>query len=198
MQSLGYWSNKRITIWCDNQAVVEVLTTGKCRDNIRSVCARNIWLISAIYNFQIKVQHISGQRNATADLLSIWTNSHSGPAQLVTFASDRLLDGFRPATKRQYARMWLHFQSFKVAAGLSNYQVNVFILLSFMEYLFQNSHSHRNIANYMAAIRAHHILYGLNTAPFRDKRMSLHLKSLKLQASLAPSRRSSVDIYLLN
>ena len=71
----NHWSNKRIKIWCDNQAVVEVLTTGRCKDHILAVCARNIWLISAIYNFQIKAQHISGHRNVTADLLSRWTNS---------------------------------------------------------------------------------------------------------------------------
>ena len=68
------WANKKIQIWCDNQAVVEVLTSGKCRDTTLAACARNIWLISAIYYFQIKVQHIPGQKNVTADLLSRWTN----------------------------------------------------------------------------------------------------------------------------
>ena len=118
-------------------------------------------------------------------------------AQLATLASHRLLDGFRPATKLQYSRMWRDFQAFKVAAGLSFNQVDVFVLLSFMEYLFQNSQSHRNIANYMAAIRAYHIIYGFNTVPFKDERMSLYLKSLKIQAPLAPARRSSLDIHLL-
>ena len=57
---VNHWSKERMKILCDNQAVVEVLTTGRCRDNILSVCARNIWLILAIYNFQIKIQHIFG------------------------------------------------------------------------------------------------------------------------------------------
>ena len=56
------WANKRIQIWCDNQAVVEVLTTGKCKDKTLAVCARNIWFISGICHFQIKVQHTSGQK----------------------------------------------------------------------------------------------------------------------------------------
>ena len=106
-------------------------------------------------------------------------------AQLVTLASDRLLDGFRPAMKRQYIRMWLDFQSFKVAAGLPTHQVGVFILLSFIEYLFQNFHSHRNMANYLAGLRAHHILHGLNTLSFKDERLALYLKSLKLQMNFA-------------
>ena len=71
----NYWANERIHIWCDNEAVVEVLTTGKCRDMIIAVCVRNMWLIAAIYNFQIKVEHIAGQKNVTVDLLSRWTNS---------------------------------------------------------------------------------------------------------------------------
>ena len=41
----NYWANKRIQIWCDNQAVVEVLTTGKCKDKTLPVCAKNIWFI---------------------------------------------------------------------------------------------------------------------------------------------------------
>ena len=84
-----------------------------------------------------------------------------------------------------------------MAAGLSFNQVDVFVLLSFMEFLFQNSKSHKNIANYMAAIRAYHIIHGFNTTPFRDERMSLYLKSLKIQAPLTPVGRSYVDIHLL-
>ena len=116
---------------------------------------------------------------------------------MVTLASNRLLDGFRPATKRQYARMWLDFQAFRVATGLLQKQVDVFILLSFMEYLFQNSQSHRNIANYMAALRAYHIYRGLDTTPFKDERLALYLKSLRIQAPLAPSRCSVLDVDLL-
>ena len=59
------------------------------------------------------------------------------------------------------------------------------------------SQSHRKLANYMAAIRAYHILHGLDTAPFKHERLSLYLKSLRIQAPLAPSRRSIVDIQLL-
>ena len=94
--------------------------------------------------------------------------------------------------------MWLDFQSVKVVAGLPTHQVDVFTLLLFTEYLSQNSHSHRIIANCLAGLRDHHILHGLNTLPFKDERLALYLKTLKLQVPLAPSRRSSVDIQLLN
>ena len=42
------WSNKCIRIFCDNLAVVEVLTFGRAKYAILAACARNIWLLTAI------------------------------------------------------------------------------------------------------------------------------------------------------
>ena len=49
----------------------------------------------------------------------------------------------------------------------------------------------------MAALRAYHILHGLNTNPFKDERLALYLKFLRIQAPLARSRSSVVDVQLL-
>ena len=46
----SHWSDKKIQIFCDNMAIVQVLTTGKARDEMLATCARNIWLIAAMYN----------------------------------------------------------------------------------------------------------------------------------------------------
>ena len=77
-----HWANKRIKIWCDNLAVVEVLNSGKSRDDTLATCARNIWMLSAMYNFDILVYHISGKNNIIADLLSRWTNSYQDNEKL--------------------------------------------------------------------------------------------------------------------
>ena len=66
------WSDKVIDIKCDNLAVAEVLTSGKTKDTFLATCARNIWLIYAIFNIQIRVWHIPGKANSIADLLSRW------------------------------------------------------------------------------------------------------------------------------
>ena len=66
------WADKKVKIHCDNQAVVEVLTTGKTKDPFLATCARNIWLIAAIFNIEIIVIHVPGQNNHIADLLSRW------------------------------------------------------------------------------------------------------------------------------
>ena len=52
------WKNQVINIKCDNMAVVEVLKSGKARDPILATCARNIWLLTAIFNIQLTVTHI--------------------------------------------------------------------------------------------------------------------------------------------
>ena len=49
----------------------------------------------------------------------------------------------------------------------------------------------------MTALRAYHILHGLDTNPFKDERLALYLKSLRIQAPLAPARRLVVDVQLL-
>ena len=78
----NHWANKRIKIWCDNLAVVEVLNSGKSCDETLAICARNIWMLSAMYNFDIILYHIPGKENNIADLLSRWTNSYQDNEKL--------------------------------------------------------------------------------------------------------------------
>ena len=66
------WKDKRVEIKCDNWAVVQVLNHGKAKDNILGVCARNIWMLTSIYNVDLVVNHIPGKQNHIADLLSRW------------------------------------------------------------------------------------------------------------------------------
>ena len=56
------WSCKKLQIKCDNMAVVDVLTSGRTKDPILGSCAHNIWLISAIFNISIHIEHIPGKK----------------------------------------------------------------------------------------------------------------------------------------
>ena len=67
------WSNKRIKINCDNLALVEILKSDKTRDHFLATCARNVWLITAMFNIDIIIIHLPGVKNQVADLLSSWT-----------------------------------------------------------------------------------------------------------------------------
>ena len=118
-------------------------------------------------------------------------------AQLATSAADRLLSGFRPSTLSQYRRMWGDFLAFQVAAGLLPSQVTAQMLLSFMEFLYCNALSSGQISNYLTALRALYIVYGLETSAFKDERLSLFIKSLRLQAPFKPKLVLSLDTELL-
>ena len=84
-----------------------------------------------------------------------------------------------------------------MAAGLLPSQVTAQMLLSFMKFLHCNAVSSSHISNYLAALRAFYIVYGLNTSAFKDEHLPLFIKSLKLQAPLKPRSVLSLDIDLL-
>ena len=64
------WGGKRISIHCDNSAVVSVLNTGKTRDQIFAALARNIALEAAAADIHLNTIHILGRHNVIADSLS--------------------------------------------------------------------------------------------------------------------------------
>ena len=107
-----------------------------------------------------------------------------GAVQLATGACNRLLDSFRPATQRTYTRMFQDFIGFLVASGLSLDKVNIYVLLAFLEYLYANALTPSNISNYLAGIRAFFIIHDLPTDIFRDERIQMFVKSLKINRPL--------------
>ena len=66
------WRNKRISIACDNQAVVHVWNSGKTGYFTLAAIARNVQLQLTTHNIEISVIHIPGKINRVADLLSRW------------------------------------------------------------------------------------------------------------------------------
>ena len=76
------WKDCHISIFCDNMAVVQVLNSGRTKDMVLAACARNIWMLSAIYNVQLSVNHIMGEKNRIADLLSRWDTVHNREQKL--------------------------------------------------------------------------------------------------------------------
>ena len=120
-----------------------------------------------------------------------------GAVQLATSAAARLASGFRPATLRQYTRMWKDFLAFQVAAGLLTYQVTPLILLAYLEFLATCQLSESNLSNNIAALRALHVIHGLPTLPFKDERIPLFIKSVKLAKPFAPKATSVLNTELL-
>ena len=82
------WANKSIQIMCDNMAVVEVLTCGSTKDFIMATCARNVWLLAAMFNVNIIVSHIRGLDNPIVDLLSRWHLTDNNSKKLHALVQD--------------------------------------------------------------------------------------------------------------
>ena len=82
------WANQKIQINCDNMAVVEVLQNGYARDSYLAACARNIWLLMAMFNISVDFIHISGKTNCAADLLSRWQNTAQDFEKISAMVSD--------------------------------------------------------------------------------------------------------------
>ena len=108
----------------------------------------------------------------------------SAAVQLTTRAFARLLQSFRPATRRTYSRMFSDFMAFLVVAGLLPSQVNVHTILAFMDYLYQNHHTPSNISNYLAGIRAYCVIYNIPTMSFRDEKIQMFIRSIKINRPL--------------
>ena len=61
------WAHSRVRSHCDNSAVVQVVRSGKTRDEMLALCLRNIWLITATYDITLTIDHIRGKSNNIAD-----------------------------------------------------------------------------------------------------------------------------------
>ena len=96
---------------------------------------------------------------------------------------------FRPATAVQYNRMFRDFLCHLEMVQVATCQVKTVVILSYMEFLHQKGLSHTNISNHLTAIRATFIMYGLNTDPFRDERIPLFIKALRINAPLSLRHR---------
>ena len=71
-----HWSHSHVRIYCDNEAVVQVVRASKTRDLFLAACVRNVWLISAIQDIKLDIHHIMGKKNITSDLLSRLHSPH--------------------------------------------------------------------------------------------------------------------------
>ena len=104
---------------------------------------------------------------------------------------DRLWQGFRPATLAAYKRMFALFLALLVALDLSLPQISTMDVLAFMEYLLESGMSAVNITNHLTAIRSMLIIYNCDASPFRDHRIPLFIKLVKINRPLNPVTKLS-------
>ena len=74
--ALKLWGSRlyglRLSVRCDNEVAVTVLTTGRCRNSFLNSCLRELCCLAAIHEFEVLAVHVPGVSNCYADLLSRW------------------------------------------------------------------------------------------------------------------------------
>ena len=64
-----YFKGKRIQIFCDNEAVCQVISSGKARCELLQSGLREIAFLAATKEFEIKTVHLGSKSNRICDLL---------------------------------------------------------------------------------------------------------------------------------
>lgn len=72
-----HFRGKRIQMYCDNLSVCHVINSGKAKCEILQDCLREIAFLAALYEFQVKMVHLSTDENRVSDHLSRWETDHS-------------------------------------------------------------------------------------------------------------------------
>ena len=64
------WSNKHVTISSDNTTAVSIINKGTCKNPVIMSYLRELFWLSAVYNFRITAKFILGHENPVADAIS--------------------------------------------------------------------------------------------------------------------------------
>ena len=70
-----YCVGKKIQIYCDNDACVQVINSSKTRDSFLATCLRELWLEVVRFGFELRAVHLPGVENRVPDWLSRWDSS---------------------------------------------------------------------------------------------------------------------------
>ena len=111
-----------------------------------------------------------------------------------------LNSAFRPSTQVAYRAMFRTFVAFCVYMCISWSQINVGILLAFLECLNVHGVSSSMQRNYLAALKAKFIIYGLPSVVFDDKTLHYYVQSLRINRPLCISKCNIIgiqDLYSL-
>ncbi len=76
------FSGLKIRVYCDNQSVVDVISSSKTKDSFMATCLRELWLVVSKCGFELNAVHLPGEENRVADWLSRW---HLGEKYRVAF-----------------------------------------------------------------------------------------------------------------
>ena len=109
-------------------------------------------------------------------------------------ALSRLNSAFRPSTQAAYSSMFRVFVAFCCHMGILMSNVNVNVVLAFLECLNVNGVSPNMLSKHVSAIKAKFVIYGLPIKCLESKRIHYYVKSLKINRPLSITRGNIVSI----
>ena len=116
---------------------------------------------------------------------------------LSTKASHRLSLAFRPKTYKAYEAMFRTFVAFCIVTKCIIANVNVKVILSFLECLVLSSCSMGMVANYVSAIRASFVMYDLPYYVLDHPKIKYFLKSLRINRPVIVTPHNIITISRL-
>ena len=104
---------------------------------------------------------------------------------------------FQPKTRQCYIALFRVFVAFCVCVNAPLFAISVECILSFLEYLSSYRVSVHMLANYISAVKAMGIIYGLHVEALDDRRVKYFIKSRKVNRQFALVKRNIMDIPTL-
>ena len=110
----------KVLVFCDNDATIQVINSGKTRDGFMQKCLRELCYITAKYQCVVRVVHLPGAQNRLPDLLSRWSLNLGAPSEF------RKLTGHMDMRKKQIPDAFFFFSHpwWKVRPDLSTGHVS--------------------------------------------------------------------------
>ncbi len=97
---------KCILLYCDNEATVAVVNSGRCRDSVMLSWIKELAYETACNDYMLKGVHISGQDNRLPDLLSRWHISPEYELQFRQLVSQEWKEVRVPSSYLQLRDVW--------------------------------------------------------------------------------------------
>ena len=117
---------------------------------------------------------------------------------LSSSAQSKLPAALAQSTRRAYTAMFRLFLAFLCFNQVSISQVNVNILLAFLEFLYCNGTKYSQLLNYISAIRTFSLMYDVKIPDLKHSKINLSLKAIQKANPFSVKLHHLIDIPLLN
>ncbi|KAL9972505.1 hypothetical protein ACROYT_G018824 [Oculina patagonica] len=197
MVALKLWGDrlrgKRFLLHCDNANSVLALNSGRSRVPGMQACLREIWFLSALFDFEFRAEHIPDPPQLS---LSPSAVPVSLPA-LSDLTASVQAHAYAPGTLRNLRSQWKSYLSFCSTFGLLPLPASPQTISSYAVFLACFTSSYQTILNKLNGVRLFHLLQNTPCTALDSFEVSLTKKELKRVLGLATHQKSPITPALL-